>query len=119
MANMMACFLGVTLTAVATATQMATPELASGEAETGARNPGLEQQLRTTLLSHLDPNVPPYTDGVSGVSVATQVTVADHTPNERSHPERAVVSVSHLFSVRALACAASNLQGSQGRHRLG
>ena len=41
MANMMACFLGVALTAVATATQMATPELASGEAETGARNPGL------------------------------------------------------------------------------
>ena len=72
---MMACFLGVALTAVATATQMATPELASGEAETGARNPGLEQQLRTTLLSHLDPNVPPYTDGVSGVSVAMQLRI--------------------------------------------
>lgn len=75
MANMMACFLGVALTAVATATQMATPELASGEAEAGARNPGLEQQLRTTLLSHLDPNVPPYTDGVSGVSVAMQLRI--------------------------------------------
>ena len=53
----------------------AMPDPSSGETPADARNPEKEQQLRKDLLSHLDPNVPPYTDGVSGVSVGTQLRI--------------------------------------------